>query len=92
MRLQLLRWKRSKLPPHRLHYLDYEGPISGDRGEVRRVDRGEYEALRDEEATLKVRLYGDQIRAEVPLRRGMMAALATVAGGHDLVDAGGDLL
>src|SRR5262245_56825245 len=24
---------------HRLVYLDYEGPISGDRGRVRRVDR-----------------------------------------------------
>src|SRR5262245_22242988 len=30
------------LPPHRLIYLDYEGQISGDRGEVRRLDRGTY--------------------------------------------------
>lgn len=28
------------LPPHRREYLDYEGPISGGRGEVRRVARG----------------------------------------------------
>jgi len=26
---------------HRLAYLTYEGPVSGDRGEVRRVDAGE---------------------------------------------------
>lgn len=32
----------TKLPDHRLVYLDYEGPISGDRGEVTRVDAGEY--------------------------------------------------
>lgn len=28
---------------HRRLYLDYEGPISGDRGSVRRVDAGTYE-------------------------------------------------
>ena len=32
------------LADHRLAYLDYEGPISGDRGTVRRLDRGTYEA------------------------------------------------
>lgn len=30
-----------KLPDHRLAYLDYEGPISGDRGQVHRVRAGE---------------------------------------------------
>ena len=28
------------LPPHRVHYLDYEGPVSGGRGTVRRLDGG----------------------------------------------------
>jgi hypothetical protein len=32
----------TKLPDHRLAYLDYEGPVTGDRGEVRRCDSGEY--------------------------------------------------
>jgi hypothetical protein len=32
----------TRLPDHRLAYLDYEGPISGGRGEVRRVDSGNY--------------------------------------------------
>lgn len=31
-----------ELPPHRLTYLDYEGPISGNRGTVTRVCRGTY--------------------------------------------------
>ena len=31
------------LPDHRLHYLDYEGPISGGRGTVKRWDAGSYE-------------------------------------------------
>lgn len=30
------------LAPHRLDYLDYEGPISGERGSVKRVDEGTY--------------------------------------------------
>jgi hypothetical protein len=36
--------RATKLPDHRLAYLDYQGPISGDRGEVRRVEVGEYVA------------------------------------------------
>ncbi|MCG3138720.1 MAG: hypothetical protein HJJLKODD_02588 [Phycisphaerae bacterium] len=34
-----------RLPDHRLDYLDYEGAVSGNRGEVRRVDRGELQLL-----------------------------------------------
>ncbi len=30
------------LPDHRLAYLDYEGPVSGDRGTVKRVDAGQF--------------------------------------------------
>ena len=28
------------LPPHRAYYLDNEGPVSGDRGRVERLDGG----------------------------------------------------
>lgn len=31
-----------QLPDHRLDYLDNEGPLSGDRGQVTRIDRGTY--------------------------------------------------
>ncbi len=30
------------LPDHRLVYLDYEGPVSGGRGTVQRLERGEW--------------------------------------------------
>ncbi|HOM16797.1 MAG TPA: DNA polymerase ligase N-terminal domain-containing protein [Thermoguttaceae bacterium] len=33
------------LPDHRLVYLEYEGPISGGRGQVRRWDAGAYQPL-----------------------------------------------
>lgn len=36
-----------KLPPHRMDYLDYEGPISNDRGSVKQVQRGEYSGALD---------------------------------------------
>jgi hypothetical protein len=32
-----------RLPDHRLHYLDYEGPVSNGRGRVLRVDAGQFE-------------------------------------------------
>lgn len=32
---------------HRRIYLDYEGPVSGGRGGVRRVDHGEYHITQD---------------------------------------------
>ena len=35
-------WRCVPLAPHRLHYLDYEGAVSGDRGTVERVISGVY--------------------------------------------------
>lgn len=44
-----------RLDLHRAVYLDYEGPISGDRGEVRRVDAGHYRLLSTEDSgTLRI--------------------------------------
>ena len=44
---------------HRLHYLDYEGPVGGNRGTVTRVAGGEYEGDVSE-ATWQVR-WGDGV-------------------------------
>ena len=49
------------LADHRSAYLDYEGPVSGNRGEVSRIDRGEYEILAESRTSLEVRLTGDRI-------------------------------
>lgn len=50
-------WRIPKLPvmdvvmnaepigDHRLAYLDYEGPVGGNRGHVRRMDAGNYEII-----------------------------------------------
>jgi len=49
------------LPDHRSAYLDYEGPVSGDRGEVSRIDCGDYEILAESRTSLEVKLVGGQI-------------------------------
>jgi hypothetical protein len=38
-----VQWRAEPLPGHRREYLDYEGPVSGDRGSVAGWDTGEYE-------------------------------------------------
>ena len=57
------------LADHRRLYLEYEGPISGARGTVRRVDEGGYEALHWAPDRVVVRLRGVQLVGEVELRR-----------------------
>jgi hypothetical protein len=58
------------LPEHRLHYLDYEGPVSQGRGVVQRWDAGEYDEVEPEDAKgLRVRLHGARARGLVWLRR-----------------------
>ncbi len=52
-----------RLLDHRLHYLDYEGPVSGNRGSVKRIDRGDYERLtRDDACDFQIRLSGSRLR------------------------------
>ena len=58
-----------ELPAHRAIYLDYEGEVSGGRGRVKRLDRGEYEPRQWAEDVIRVRLAGDQLVGEIELRR-----------------------
>lgn len=57
----------ARLPDHRLDYLDYEGPVSGDRGHVKRIDRGDYEIVDESPEWLQVRLTGAVADGEVRL-------------------------
>jgi hypothetical protein len=57
------------LAEHRLAYLEYEGPLSGDRGAVTRYDRGIFEWLRDAEDIVEVRLTGKRLQGVLRLAR-----------------------
>ena len=57
------------LPDHRLMYLDYEGPISGNRGTVSRWDSGEFDLDVESPLLLIVALVGDRLRGRVVIQR-----------------------
>jgi hypothetical protein len=58
-----------QLPDHRLAYLDYEGPISGDRGSVSRWDQGEFEVVAESEYEWIVSLAGRRLHGQLSLSR-----------------------
>jgi hypothetical protein len=49
------------LAPHRRHYLDYEGPVSNDRGRVSRWDKGEYEIQSETASRIEFDLRGAKL-------------------------------
>ena len=55
------------LADHRLAYLDYEGPISGDRGSVVRWDQGEYAVVRQSDTEWVITLAGEKLRGKAAL-------------------------
>ena len=57
------------LADHRLAYLDYEGPISGGRGEVTRHEAGVYAIEAETSETLVLRLHGRRLEGTLTLRR-----------------------
>ena len=63
-----------RLPDHRRAYLDYEGPVSGNRGTVERCDQGQYETIADDVvaediACLSVTLHGETLSANLLIER-----------------------
>jgi hypothetical protein len=53
----------TRIADHRRHYLTFEGPVSGDRGSVRRVEEGTAQILSQGPAWL-VRLQGKLIAGD----------------------------
>ncbi len=58
-----------RIADHRLAYLDYEGPVSRGRGEVRIADAGSCELLEDGDDRWRVRFEGRELRGEFRLIR-----------------------
>jgi hypothetical protein len=57
------------LADHRMHYLDYEGPVSGARGTVSQWDRGEYVLERSGDDHWHVLLRGARLMGRMSLCR-----------------------
>jgi hypothetical protein len=49
----------TRLADHRRAYLDFEGPLSGDRGVVTRIAGGKFELLKTQALRVVVKLSGD---------------------------------
>jgi hypothetical protein len=62
-----------QLPDHRLHYLDYEGPISGNRGTVTRWDRGTFEPVSESPTEFAIAIAGQTLHGRVALLRSATA-------------------
>jgi hypothetical protein len=58
-----------QLAAHRRAYLTYEGPVGGDRGEVRIVAAGRYEELCGEADRIVLRLQAEGLSGRYVLRR-----------------------
>ena len=80
------RWLLAITPPtipaesisdHRLDYLDYEGPVSRERGTVARWDAGTFERSEQSDDHVRLRLLGEQLRGELRLDRMRDAPLWT---------------
>ncbi|MEO8494682.1 MAG: DNA polymerase ligase N-terminal domain-containing protein, partial [Planctomycetota bacterium] len=56
-----------ELPRHRLDYLDYEGPVSRDRGNVSRFDGGAFDVVEDSPGRLFVDLRGKLLQGRLQL-------------------------
>jgi len=53
-------FKVDHLADHRLAYLDYEGPISGGRGAVNRLDQGRFEVESQTSKELILQIFGQK--------------------------------
>ena len=67
------------LADHRIEYLDYEGPVSDDRGMVARWDQGEYELNASQEHEFRARLRGRRLGCNMTLRKAAEGHFWTVS-------------
>lgn len=70
------------LPDHRLHYLTYEGTVSGDRGHVHRIAEGFYAPLSLESET--------EVLAVLGLSFGSRLTFLRITDGRQFVQFSGD--
>ncbi len=55
------------LAPHRLHYLEYEGPVASQRGRVSRWDQGTFAWLNRQPAAHEIHVSGQRLAGVITL-------------------------
>ncbi len=70
----------TRIQDHRMAFLEYEGPISLNRGRVRRVDAGTVEFEDTEEDRYEFRLRGGRLAGRFRLPAGDSGLLEAVGG------------
>jgi hypothetical protein len=58
-----------RLPDHRPVYLEFEGPLSGDRGVVRPVASGEFDWIEHQPTRIVVQLRGESLRGRLVIEQ-----------------------
>lgn len=58
-----------RIQDHRKAYLEYEGPVSGDRGSVSRIDKGTCEILQRTSSQYVFQLDGVHLKGQFSLAR-----------------------
>jgi len=61
--------RATELGVHRLDYLEYEGPVSGNRGSVKRWDRGGFEVLGETPMAIEMSIHGGKLAGRMMIRR-----------------------
>lgn len=58
----------TRLPDHRLAYLEYEGSVSRNRGRVERIESGTFQPLGDDPSVRQFRIEGQGMTGAFELR------------------------
>lgn len=66
-----------RIGDHRREYLEYEGPVSCDRGTVRMYDSGEYRVLHETDDALEVALEGKLLHGTMLIAGGDRSSSCT---------------
>ena len=56
-----------KIQNHRTEYLEYEGPITCDRGHVKIFDTGEYKEVEWNDSRIILNFFGEKIRGKMQI-------------------------
>jgi hypothetical protein len=70
------------LADHRIDYLDYQGPVSNNRGTVTRWDQGTYRIVEESHGQLDLEFFEGKLAGRASLSRSLVAPSAAETAGE----------